>query len=152
MKNFFSLLILLLPVMGIAQTSPSTPAKQTRLENMLGKSGYEFSKAADNVFVCTQEGKNMKELVIIATEADDITVLFCVIKEKSSEGMTVSQYKQLLKLALEYDKVKIGLDDEDSLMIRVDYSTRLVDLDDLILGLNNLSAASDEAYAIVVKK
>jgi hypothetical protein len=159
MKKILILCIVALPAWGIAQKArtaigATTAAKApvSRLDSMLSKTGYEFSNADDNVFVAKQEGKNLKDIIIIATETDGLTVLLTVVKEKATANMTLAHYKQILKLTLEFDKVKIGLDDDESLMIRIDMTSRTMDVEELTENIAQIGAACDEAYGVLLKK
>jgi hypothetical protein len=75
-----------------------------------------------------------------------------MVKEKAGAMLTVAQSIQLMKLTMEYDRIKIGLDDEENLMVRIDLKSRLTDTKDLTENLDQLGVAVDEAFAIVSKK
>jgi hypothetical protein len=119
---------------------------------MLSKTGYEFSKADGNIFLTKVLGKNLKDILIIATESEGMTILFCIVKEKATDSMTIAQYKQILKLTMEFDKVKIGLDDDENLMARIDMTSRILDLAELIENIDQIGAACDDAYGVFLKK
>jgi len=53
---------------------------------------------------------------------------------------------------MEFDKVKIGLDDDESLMARIDMTTRILDVAELTENLDQIGAACDEAYGVLIKK
>lgn len=159
MKKLLFVLLIILPALGMTQTArTATTATKTptaavsNLETMLSKTGYEFTKADGNIFLTKVEGKNLKDILIIATESEGMTILFCIIKEKATTGMTLAQYKQILKLTMEFDKVKIGLDDDESLMARIDMTTRILDVAELIENIDQIGAAADDTYAIILKK
>jgi ribosomal protein L12E/L44/L45/RPP1/RPP2 len=159
MKKLLFVLLIALPALGITQTArTATSATKTptaavsNLEAMLSKTGYEFTKADGNIFITKVEGKNLKDILIIATESEGMTILFCIVKEKATAAMTLTQYKQILKLTMEFDKVKIGLDDDESLMARIDMTTRILDVAELTENLDQLGAACDEAFAVISKK
>jgi len=157
MKKIFILLLIVSPALGMAQkaktaTTATAAATVSNLETMLSKTGYEFTKADGNIFITKVEGKNLKDILIIATESEGMTILFCIVKEKATATMTLAQYKQILKLTMEFDKVKIGLDDDESLMARIDMTTRILDVAELTENLDQIGAACDEAFAVISKK
>jgi hypothetical protein len=75
-----------------------------------------------------------------------------LIAEKQADKLTALQMRQLLKLTMALDKVKIGLDDDDNLMVRIDLSTRTMDAEELSAALDQLGAAADETHGILNKK
>lgn len=161
MKKLLSaacLLFALWPKAGLAQQTSTNKMASTKLsaaaalDSMLAETGYEFSKADTNVFVTKVAGNKMKDILIIATESEGMTILFCMVKEKAGALLTVAQSIQLMKLTMEYDRIKIGLDDEENLMVRIDLKSRLTDTKDLTENLDQLGVAVDEAFAIVSKK
>jgi hypothetical protein len=157
MKTFLIICLIALPLLSIAQkartaTTATTTATVSNLESMLSKTGYEFTKADGNIFLTKVEGKNLKDILIIATESEGMTILFCIVKEKATATMTLAHYKQILKLTMEFDKVKIGLDDDESLMARIDMTTRILDVAELTENLDQIGAAADETCAIIMKK
>jgi len=155
MKNLLIICLMVLPALSMAQkarTAITATTPVSTLENMLSKTGYEFSKADGNIFLTKVVGKNMKDILIIATESEGMTILFCIVKEKATDAMTVAQYKQILKLTMEFDKVKIGLDDDESLMVRIDMTTRILDVAELTENIDQIGAACDDAYGVLLKK
>jgi ribosomal protein L12E/L44/L45/RPP1/RPP2 len=157
MKKLLILCLIVLPALVMGQkaktaTTATATNSVSNLETMLSKTGYEFTKADGNIFVTKVEGKNLKEIILIVTESEGMTILFCTVKEKATATMTLAQYKQILKLTMEFDKVKIGLDDEESLMVRIDMTTRILDVKELTENLDQIGAACDEAYGVITKK
>ncbi|WP_416437650.1 hypothetical protein [Phnomibacter sp. MR] len=157
MKYFFYLLLLLLPASMQAQTKAVSAkdalAKTGKLSSIIDKTGYEFTKTDGGIFITKVEGKHNKEIYIIATETEGMIVLFSVVKEKAGLSISTAQFKQLLKLSLDLDRIKVGLDDEDeTLMVRADFSSRTIDAEELTEGLDQIGVASDEAFGIINKK
>lgn len=157
MKHLFYLLLLLLPASMQAQTkavsAKTATASTSKLASIIGKTGYEFSKTEGDIYITKVEGKHNKEIYIIATESEGMVVVFSMVKEKAGPNITVAQYKQLLMLALDLDRIKIGLDDEDeTLMVRVDFSSRTIDAEELTEGIDQVGVAADEAFSIINKK
>lgn len=152
MKYIFYILLLLLPASMQARTKTET-AKPGKLSSLIGKTGYEFTKTDGDIYVTKVEGKHNKEIYLIATESEGMVVLFSIVQEKAGATISVQQMKQLMKLALDLDRIKVGLDDEDeTLMVRVDFSSRTLDAQELTEGLDQIGVAADEAYAIIQKK
>lgn len=157
MKYFFYLLLLLLPASMQAQTKAVSAkdalAKTGKLSSIIDKTGYEFTKTDGGIYITKVEGKHNKEIYIIAAESENLVILFSVVKEKAFTGISVEQYKQLLILALNLDRIKIGLDDEDeTLMVRIDFSSRTLDAEELTEGLDQIGRAADKVFAITSKK
>jgi hypothetical protein len=146
MKQIF--LLLFIVACSATASWSQTPGK---IDSLIKQTGYEFTKAADKLWVTKVEGKNAKEIALIVAESEGMTILFSVVAEKATL-LTPVQMKQLLKLSLALDKVKIGLDEDDNLMVRIDLNTRLLDKEELTQSLDQLGGAADEVFTIVPRK
>lgn len=152
MKRLLLLSCLFLGMGAIAQSNNKTvSAKISPFEKMLGETGYEFAKADTNIFVTKIAGNKMKDILVVATQSEGMIILFSIVKEKAGPTLTVGQYRQLMKITMEYDRIKIGLDDEENLMVRIDLKSRLTDTKDLTENLEQIGVVTDEAFGILTK-
>lgn len=135
-----------------ARANPANTQQTTKTETLLKQSGYTFEKAGESLWITRVEGKHSKEIALIIAESEGMTILFSLIGEKQADKLTALQMRQLLKLTMALDKVKIGLDDDDNLMVRIDLSTRTMDAEELSAALDQLGAAADETHGILNKK
>lgn len=143
---------ILLALLILASFATGSAAQSTgKIDSLINKTGYEFSKAGDKLWVTKVEGKNAKEIALIVAESEGMTILFTVVAEKAIT-LTPTQMKQILKLSIALDKVKIGLDEDDNLMVRIDLNTRTLDKEELEQALDQLGGAADEVFTIVPKK
>lgn len=129
-----------------AKTDPRTVAK---LAGLLEHSGYTYRKAADNVWVVSFKSSSLGEIKIFVTSADDLVVMGTVVAEKKNMQVTPEMMRQLLKLAHEIDRVKIGFDSDDDLFVRSEVGARLFDLEEFKSYMQQLFAANDKIYAAI---
>lgn len=142
MKKSILFLFTLLPIWLLAQSD-------SKLEGLLKQTGYEFKKASQDVWITTVEGKNKKAIDMVVVESGGMTVLFSIVKENAIDSLSAVQLKNLLKLNMALDRIKIGFDEENNLLVRIDATTRLLDAEELTLLLDQAGSAADESFAIV---
>ena len=134
--------VLTAPISGWAQESPS--AKAARLMN---DSGFTYTKASDAVWTVQFEGKSLKNITVIASVGDNVMILFAVVAEKKNVKATPAMMKKLLGLNEELDRVKIGIDKEGDVFVRIDLSIRILDKQELKENLDQAAAAANDVFA-----
>ena len=125
-----------------------TPAA-VKLEQLLTQSGYSFTKAADNVWVIKFRGKALPELNIIVTTTQALAIIGAVVVEKKNLKPSPELNYNLLKLNHKFDRVKIGIDDDEDLFVRVEVGARVLDLQEFKDNVEQVAAATDEVFAAI---
>jgi hypothetical protein len=121
----------------------------SKLAQILDQSGYTYRKAADNVWVVTFNGNSLKEIPVLVTSTDDLIIMGVVLAEKKSMRMTPELMHTLLKLPNNMDRIKIGLDNDEDLFVRIEVPSRFFDLQEFKTDMAQVAAASDQVHAAI---
>ena len=132
------------PMTAIAQDSDSMA-----LEKLLSQSGYSYVKNSDTVWHIDYNGKSLPKYMVVITKNDEVVVIFVTVARKDNMILTAEAMQKLLQANYNYDKVKIGLDRDGDLSIRIDQSIRSTDIQELKDNINQVALAADELYAII---
>ena len=73
-----------------------------------------------------------------------MAVMFVVVAEKKQLKVTSELMRILLRMNDDFDRVKIGIDKNGDLFVRVDSSTRVMDVQELKDNIEQVAAATDE--------
>ena len=73
-----------------------------------------------------------------------MAVMFVVVAEKKQLKVTPELMRSLLRMNDDFDRVKIGIDKNGDLFVRVDSSTRVMDVQELKDNIEQVAAATDE--------
>lgn len=144
------LMIALLSNLTTAQTQTmSAQASAEKAAILLDKSGYTFRKASDNVWVVSFTGKQIADIQVIITTAPDVLLAGITVARKKQMRPTAEFFYKVLKLAHSYDLVKVGLDSDDDLFVRVEAKMRTMDVEEFKAYVKQTAAAADEIYGEV---
>ncbi|HVS82498.1 MAG TPA: hypothetical protein VHE60_12275 [Pyrinomonadaceae bacterium] len=125
------------------QTKEAAIAK---INQLLQQSGYTFHKAADNVWVVNRKGANIGAFDVLVAVETHYVLMGVVVAKKDRMRMTGDLTFKLLRLAHSTDYVKVGLDNDEDLFVRIEVRLRLFDLQSLKDMIEDVSTASDKAY------
>jgi hypothetical protein len=129
-----------------AQTAEQGSAKMVSL---MQANNYNFvTTRSPTVWVIHFTGTHLKDTkVILALDTDnDQMVIFVTVVEKRRMPVTTDFMHTLLKFNHEFDRVKVGLDADDDLSVRIDAPLRLADTAEFHDIVNQIKNASDEIY------
>lgn len=127
---------------ALGQESPA--AKAARL---LRETEINTTKIDDTTWSMPFEGKSMKNIDVLAGVGDGILVTFARIPESKKVKFTPAVLLKLLKLNDQYDGVKVGIDDDEIVFVRIDLTVRTLDKDQLTAGIDQVAAAVDLVHA-----
>lgn len=147
------------PTVALAQQSsyaaratfaPSTdkePVKD-KIAQFLEQSKITYSKVTDTVWQTTYHGEAVADIdVTIATAPNtDMVVLWAVVAEKQKFHASQDLFYKLLKYNQTADYVKVGIDENGDLVVRIDVNGRTIDLEEFKVVINQISAAVDELH------
>ncbi|MEW6210233.1 MAG: hypothetical protein AB1631_17840 [Acidobacteriota bacterium] len=139
------LMIALISNIAPAQTQ-NAQASAEKVATLLDKSGYSFRKTSNNLWVVSFTGKQIADVQVIITSAPDLLLAGVTIARKNRMRPTAEFFYKLLKLAHSYDLVKVGLDTDDDLFVRVELRMRTMDVDEFKSYIKQTAAAADEIY------
>jgi hypothetical protein len=153
MKKKISLLLIMIALLSNispAQTpSAGAQASAEKVAALLDKSGYSFRKASNNVWVVSFTGKQITDVQVIITTVPDLLLASVIVAKKRQMRPTAEFFYKLLKLAHTYDLIKVGLDTDDDLFVRVEVKLRTMDVDEFKAYVKQTAAAADEIYGEV---
>ncbi len=142
----FAALLFSLVLPMAAQTSTEGVAKMVSL---MQANNYNFTTTkSPTVWVIHFTGTNLKDIkVILALDTDnDQMVIFVTVVEKRRMPVTTDFLHTLLKFNHEFDRVKVGLDADDDLSVRIDAPLRNADAPEFKDIVTQIKNASDEIY------
>ena len=142
----FAALLFSLVLPMAAQTSDQGIAKMVSL---MQANNYNFvTTKSPTVWVIHFTGTHLKDIkVILALDTDNSQmVIFVTVVEKRRMPVTTDFLHQLLKYNHEFDRVKVGLDADDDLSVRIDAPLNIADASEFKDIVTQIKNASDEIY------
>lgn len=152
MKRNFALLFLVvglafLPIQTIAQASQDKTG--SKLVQLLEQSGYKYTKAADKAWTIPFTGEVLPEFSAVVTYEEDIVVIFTIVAEKAEFKATPELMQKLLRMNADLDRVKIGIDKEGDMFVRVDLSISTLNAEELKVNANQVASATQQVYGAI---
>jgi hypothetical protein len=142
----FAALLFSLVLPMTAQTSDQGIAKMVSL---MRANDYNFiTTKSPTVWVIHFTGTHLKDIkVILALDTDNNQmVIFVTVVEKRRMPVTIDFLHNLLKQNHALDRVKVGLDADDDLSVRIDAPLRIADTQEFHDIVTQIKNASDEIY------
>jgi hypothetical protein len=130
---------------AFGQESPT--AKAARL---LNESKMKFTKVEDGIWTIPFEGKQLKNFNVIVAADKTYLIIFAILPNQKQFRADSELLKKLLTHNDEFDKVKIGLDRDGNVSVRIDLSIRIVDRREFVESLDQTAAAADQVYGSIV--
>jgi hypothetical protein len=152
-KHFAAFLVLLAAAVFVAAPplhAQSLSGKADKLVRLLKEDNYDYrTTTSPTVFTVHFTGDHLKDIKVILALGEDVDsdlVIFVTVTPKATMPATSDFRYTLLKFNHEFDQVKVGLDGDDDLSVRVDGSMRLADAAYLKVLVDQVKNASDEIY------
>jgi hypothetical protein len=149
---FLALASMLFSAAGVyAQSSPTTDAAAKTVQ-LLQASGYKFTEHSPVVWSIDRTGaklKNFREILALGTGKNDeepLLVIFVIVAKKAQMRMTPEFMQSLLHFNHTMDSVKVGIDDDGDLGVRIDTRVRLLDANEFKMLVEQVANASNEIY------
>jgi hypothetical protein len=145
-------LIVLLNLTAFAQTQTELKldkASVAKIVQLLEESGHNYGKGGENVWFIKFQGNQHPEFNVVIAGHEKLLVLISVVAEKKDFNLSPEMMKKLLALNDDFDRVKIGIDEDGDLFARIDLSLRVVDAQEFKVNVEQISAAVDETYAAI---
>jgi len=121
----------------------------TKMVSLMQANNYNFvTTKSPTVWVIHFTGTHLKDIkVILALDTDNSQmVIFVTVVEKRRMPVTTDFLHQLLKYNHEFDRVKVGLDADDDLSVRIDAPLNIADASEFKDIVTQIKNASDEIY------
>jgi len=146
-------LVVLLTVLVSTVWSPSPiramqPAGEvaTKVAQLLDQSGYTYTRRNDTAWSINRRGNSLSEFKVIIGVGDDLMVTFVTVAKKAQMNRSQDLLLTLLRQDHEYDYVKVGLDRDDDLFVRIDSNARLLDLQEFKATVEQVAHSADDVY------
>lgn len=155
-KKLFSILIsfALITLLAISASAQDKKvvldkASATKIVQMLEDSGHVYGKAADNVWSVKFRGNNIDDIAVITIGHEGLLILVAVVAEKKDFKASPEMLMKLARLNDDYDRIKVGIDKDGDLFVRVDLTLRVTDSQEFKMNVEQVSAAADEIAAVI---
>ena len=119
------------------------------LERVLKDTGFTYKTHNANTWSIEFERKTLGKFRVIISTGSDIVVTFAILAKKANITKTPKMMETLLTANHEYDYVKIGLDKDGDLFVRIDSPTHVTHSPELKDIINQVANASEEVFAKV---
>lgn len=156
MKKLFSIfislaLLTLLVVSALAQEKKIVldKASATKIVQMLEDSGHVYGKAADNVWSVKFRGNTLDDIAVVTIGHEGLLILVAVVAEKKDFKASPELLMKVARLNDDYDRIKVGIDKDGDLFVRVDLTLRVTDSQEFKMNVEQVSAAADEISAAI---
>jgi hypothetical protein len=116
------------------------------IDRLLEQSGYPYKKNTDIVWHFEFSGKSMPTRKLVGSSDKELMVIFVTLVPKKDFTITPELLEKLLKYNQKLDRVKVSLDSDGDISVRIDLSWRVVDLQEFKVNIDQLKAASIEIY------
>ncbi|MGA3129372.1 MAG: hypothetical protein ABSD59_01135 [Terracidiphilus sp.] len=153
LKQFGAFLVLFSAALFAAAPplhAQSDADKTGKLVRLMKEDGYDYkTTTSPTVFIIHFTGDHLKDIKVVLAlggDADSDLIAFVTVTPKANMPTTADFRYTLLKTNYQYDQVKVGLDNDDDLSVRIDGSMRLADAAYLKVIIDQLKSSSNEIY------
>jgi hypothetical protein len=129
-----------------AQTSP---AEEARVSALLSASKIKFVKHSSPktaAWTIDRRSAERGEFQVVVTVKSDLLIVFVTVEQKARIQRTPELDQKLLKMSYKFDFVKIGIDDDDDVFVRIDTHLRLLDSAALVEIVEQVARITDIVY------
>ncbi|MGE5243424.1 MAG: hypothetical protein ACM3SQ_04270 [Betaproteobacteria bacterium] len=151
--SILALALALTVQVGRAQ-APNAPAPGDagRLAALLERSGLKYQKAGEGVWLLDFAAAEGKVIRVLVASSGGLAVFATTLKGASAAELTRDDLLAINKLNAEIDRVKVGVDDQRDLFLRVDLTLRTLDVEDLKTNASQVAAAAQKAAATLAPR
>ncbi len=148
-KRIFSIVFISAFLMScIAFQTPSFASENnlSTVDSVLAQSGYSFAKKTSNVWTIDFTGKSLPNFKVIISTGSGLVVMFVTIVKKDQIQLSPEALYKMAKINHNLDRIKVGIDTDEDIFVRIDLSERVLDVKELRTNVDQLAAAADETY------
>ncbi len=119
-----------------------------RAQRVLSKTGFSYTKHGASTWTTEFDKKNLGKFRVIVSvrDYDAPLVTFVVVAKKANVDKTAELMDKLALANYEYDYVKIGMDNDGDMFVRIDNNLRKVDAEQMKATINQVANVSDELF------
>ena len=129
----------------------SVPVHAQSPEAKIGQkdTGFSYKTHKAGVWSIDFERKTLGKFKVIISTGADVVVTFAIVAKKAHINMTWKLAEALLLANHDYDYVKIGLDKDGDLFVRIDNQIRTTDVPEMKDTMNQVANASEAVFVKV---
>ena len=139
-------LLFQVPAYSDSDTDADTAKDAARIDTLLQRNGFKADRKNDVVWAIDEQGKELGNYKVVVTTGGGLLVVFVILAHKADMNMNEELAYKMLKMNHEFDRVKVGIDDDGDAFVRADTSVRVLDEVEMKDQIEQVSAAADEAY------
>lgn len=124
----------------------TTAQTSAKVEQWLKQSGFNFTKAADSIWLVKSKGNVLQDFNTLIATNEGVVVIGVVMANKKDFKMSQDLLFKILKLNHDNDFVKIGFDNDDDLFVRSERKVRTLDFEEFKACYGEVIAAADSLY------
>lgn len=128
-------------------TTPSQAA--TPLAALLRECRFEYSEAGPGTYTLIVPGKQVPRHKLFVASYEGLVLIGTVVARKADIPRVPDLATRLLRCNHDFDRVKVALDNDGDLVVRVDLTLRLLDAADLRANVDQVAASADEILALL---
>ncbi|MBK9154035.1 MAG: YbjN domain-containing protein [Chloracidobacterium sp.] len=120
-----------------------------KVARVINETGFNFTKASEGVWTIPFEGKVQKDITVVISVSEDLLTLFSIVAVKKDFKPTPELHQKLLRFNDDLDRVKVGIDKDGDIFVRIDLGIRIMDKEELRANIDQVAAAADEVFKAV---
>jgi len=132
-----------------AQGTDATAANAAKLAQVFKQSGYTYTTHNSTTWSIDLQRKNIGKVKVITSVGSDIVVTFVILAKKANIQKSAQFLETLASANHDYDFVKVDLDKDGDLFVRIDTPARTLDVQEFKSVVEQVANASNEVYAKV---
>lgn len=135
------------PKNAAGNSAADNKAALAKVVQLLEASGHNYTKASDNVWTIPFQGDSLKQFNVVAVYTEGLLVTFAIPVKKKNLKVTPDLLRKLLQFNVDMDRVKIAIDDEGDLVVRIDSSLRIMDGEEFKLVVEQVANATESIHS-----
>lgn len=138
---------------GRAQApAASAPPDAGHLAALLERSGLKYQKAGDGVWLLDFAAAQGEVVRVLVASSGGLAVFATTLKGAPGADLTKEDLLAVNRLNAQIDRVKIGIDDDRDLFLRLDLTLRTLDVEELKVNASQVAAAAQRAAATLAPR
>lgn len=130
-----------------AVTAPSQPGPS--IAALLKECHLEYTEAAPATFTLNVPGKRTPRHKLFVASYEGLVLVGTIVAKKADVPKSADLASRLLRFNHDFDRVKVALDEDGDLVVRVDLSLRLLDAAELRTNVDQVAASADEILSLI---
>lgn len=129
-------------------TAP-TSASVTALNALLKECRFEYFESGPGTYNVLVPGKQVPRHKLFVATYEGLVLVGTVVARKADIPKSSDLATRLLRFNHDFDRVKVALDNDGDLVVRVDLTLRILDATELRANIEQVSASADEILSIL---